>query len=141
MATYYEEIPSGSVMKCYRCESFIRDAVFYHQCDVRIAATRVAPGYCFSCMAERNVCKRCKDKYTKMFCPMSFRANEEIVRCMREISGPQSKQKTPQLPLIESPTTRTIVKDLPIELLKPLTAQDKARAEFYCLIAEYCSLV
>lgn len=137
MATFYEEIAPGHTVTCYACKGPIREAVFYHQCDVRITGDRRARNYCFSCMASREICRRCKESYTKMFCPLSLRANDEILRQLHE-------SKNQKIPLVERPTFETAKPkqvEMPLELKDPITKFQKARAEFYCLLAEYSSMV
>ncbi len=114
MATFYEDIPEGLVLTCYGCHGPVREAVYHHQCDIRI--TPILRDYCFSCMAERNICKRCHESYTKLFCSVSLRNPPEIIKIF---------EQPPQ------------VLTIPIECVNPQTHHDKERAKFYCLLAEY----
>jgi hypothetical protein len=79
MATYAEELSPGVVIKCFECRGPVRNSVYHHQCDVQWAGGS-CPGYCFSCMASRGVCKRCNDSYTRLFHPLSLRGSPEIRR-------------------------------------------------------------
>lgn len=159
MATYYEEIPQGIVIWCVGCKGPIREVVYHHQCDIRITPDRTYPNYCFSCMAERKVCRRCKDDYSEMFSSVSLRTTEEMLRHIRAIvprvirvarvarvvPPPHLEQilEKKRIPLVEravvTTSQRTI--DIPKELQNPQTQHEKARSNFYRMLAEYSTIV
>lgn len=70
MGTYVEELSLGVIVRCYLCYGLVRESIYRHQCDVRLN-DGICPGYCFSCMIGRGVCKRCEESYSKFFTAQS----------------------------------------------------------------------
>lgn len=108
MATFTEDLQPGTVTKCYECRAPVRQAVYRHQCDVRIER-ECSPGYCFSCIAARGpngLCNRCRDPYTKLFWPGSLRADEATMWQYKETTAPATPATTANQ-LIERDSTPT----------------------------------
>lgn len=55
MATYYVELQSGVIMRCYRCKAPLRYETYHHQCD---KLPHLRP-HCFDCLVERGNCGHC----------------------------------------------------------------------------------
>ena len=64
MGTYAEDLSPGVLVECYECFSPVRNTVYRHQCDIIRTGS---PSYCFSCMAARGICKKCKHYYAQLF--------------------------------------------------------------------------
>lgn len=83
MATFAEDV---FIDWCAGCKGPTREAIYRHQCDVRISATRDCPGYCLNCMIGRGICKRCGDSYGKFFNACSLRADTDTLKMYKGIT-------------------------------------------------------
>jgi hypothetical protein len=91
MATFAEDV---FIDWCAGCKGPTREAIYRHQCDVRISATRDCPGYCLNCMIGRGICKRCGDSYGKFFNACSLRADTDTLKMYKGITPTPKKKFT-----------------------------------------------
>lgn len=76
-ATHSQNIDTGVIVRCYGCQTLVRETIYRHQCDIRTELALGLPTrfYCFSCMVERARCKRCGEPYAKLFNAFTVSSN------------------------------------------------------------------
>lgn len=99
MATFGEDLEPCVVVSCFECGGPVRHVIYRHQCDVRMWGQ--SPGYCFSCMAARGVCKHCNDCFTRMFHSLGLRGSPQQRRAWMY---PPSKAQSPKPPSSPPPS-------------------------------------